>query len=292
MRSFLVPLRFVSQLLFLVRQKSSPSPARITSTAWWLLKHRLTTEPVTEDDHWLWPWYAYGRSDTRYLSKNDMSWAISTMDASVGLVELAVVLLHRKGYSILATWVAILLCSNLAWGQFLYYVYELYPHGNGAFEHIRDPDGFYGNFLKYGVLNIWYGVIRISPHIAPGLFDISRIPPPHVSFHHRWIVNYPLAMAGFMWQLADLHQRRGVELYVQQQEAGVSGGSNSIRVPGKNFADECGLWAPVNPGTDEFQSEKQASESRGWVRRLAWAMFFLPWVILIVDMIQYNVRYD
>ena len=73
-----------------------------------------------------WPWWAYGVADTRYLKLNELSISISGMDASVALLEAFIVVMYFKGYRIMATWFALLMGSWMGWGQYYFYMGEIY----------------------------------------------------------------------------------------------------------------------------------------------------------------------
>lgn len=115
---------------------------------WFILKETIYATGVTEADTWFWPWWAYGVADTRYLKPNELSISISGMDASVAILEGICVLLYFKGYRLLVAWFALLMGSCMGWGQYYFYMGEIY------FNFQNVGDGWFGFWIKYMVMNI------------------------------------------------------------------------------------------------------------------------------------------
>lgn len=152
---------------------------------WFLLKETLMYGNITEADTWFWPWWAYGVADTRYLSHHDLTLGISAMDGSVALLEAFAVYLFFRGYRVKAAWLGLIFGACMSWGQFFFYIGEIY---NG-FAHIED--GWFGFWMKYGVMNL------------------------------PWCVFPFAATVGFMWFLAVTYKKRGVEEYLAGRQIGL-----------------------------------------------------------------------
>ncbi len=147
---------------------------------WFVIKEQIYTTTITEADKWFWPWWAYGVADTRYLKPNELSISISGMDASVALLEVFVVLLFFKGYRLLACWFALIMGSCMGWGQYYFYMGEIYFH----FANVED--GWFGFWIKYMVLNI------------------------------PWLIFPFIAGAGFIWHIAGHYKAIGVREYLAE----------------------------------------------------------------------------
>jgi hypothetical protein len=139
---------------------------------WFLLKRSLMKENVTQNDIWLWPWYAYGKCDTRYLKHNDLSLAISAMDAAIAPGEVLVTWLGLSGYSVAFSWIGLIQVTCQSWGQFYFYIGEIYNNFSNM------EDSLFGKILKYGILNI------------------------------PWIIFPFISNAGFIWDLAVIYSQR------------------------------------------------------------------------------------
>lgn len=142
---------------------------------WFLLKDTLRTGMITMSDTAYWPWWAYGVADTRYLTKNDLVLAISAMDGAVALMEVAAIYLYVKGYRLLVAWIALILGSCMGWGQYYFYVGEIYNHFSGI------EDGWFGLYIKYWLMGF------------------------------PWLVFPIVANVGLIWYIAAIYKRRGVE---------------------------------------------------------------------------------
>lgn len=149
---------------------------------WFLLKDTLMSGTITDADIWFWPWWSYGVADTRYLQFHDLTLSISAMDGSVALLEVFTIYLFFKGYRIHAAWLALILGACMSWGQFFFYIGEIY----GQFSNIED--GWFGLWIKYGVMNI------------------------------PWCIFPFFSSAGFIWFLAIAYKKRGVEEYLEKRE--------------------------------------------------------------------------
>ncbi|MCA9771752.1 MAG: hypothetical protein KC466_05040 [Myxococcales bacterium] len=149
---------------------------------WFLLKDTLRTGMITMSDTAYWPWWAYGVADTRYLSKNDLVLAISALDGSVALLEVAAIYLYVKGYRLLVAWLALILGSCMGWGQYYFYVGEIYKHFSGI------EDGWYGFYIKYWLMGF------------------------------PWLVFPIVANLGLIWYIAAIYKKRGVEEYLAGRE--------------------------------------------------------------------------
>jgi hypothetical protein len=150
---------------------------------WFILKDTIYAANLTEADKWFWPWWAYGVADTRYLKPNELSISISGMDASVALLEVFIVVLYLRGYRLLASWFALLMGSCMGWGQYYFYMGEIY------FNFVNIEDGWFGFWIKYMVLNI------------------------------PWLVFPFIAGAGFIWHIAGHYKRIGVQQYLAGRQA-------------------------------------------------------------------------
>jgi hypothetical protein len=141
---------------------------------WFILKESIYATGVTEADKWFWPWWAYGVADTRYLKPNELSISISGMDASVAMLEVFIVIMYFRGYRILAAWFALLMGTAMGWGQYYFYMGEIY------FEFRNVEDGWFGFWIKYMVMNI------------------------------PWLIFPFVAGAGFIWHLVGHYKRVAV----------------------------------------------------------------------------------
>ncbi len=205
---------------------------------WVILKPTLMYGGVTETAKWLWPWWAYGVADTRYLMHHDLSLSISVMDGSIALLEVFTCYLYLKGYRIKAAWLAMILCACLSWGQFYFYVGEFY---NG-FANIED--GWFGLWMKYGLLNI------------------------------PWCV-YPFATTlGFIWFLAVSYKKKGVEEYL----------ANNQQLPEfeQSFIGESNMCMTVDNDGNETVPPANDAAIRKWMAIMLATPFIFLIVDLII----------
>ncbi len=188
---------------------------------WVLLKEVLMYGNVTEADKWLWPWWAYGVADTRYLMHHDLTLSISVMDGSIAFLEVFAVYLYFKGYRIKAAWLALILGACLSWGQFYFYTGEIY---NG-FKHIED--GWFGLWMKYGLLNI------------------------------PWCIYVFVTSLAFMWFLAVSYKKKGVEEYL----------ANSRQLPEfqRSFLQETNMCMTVDDLGNEVPPPANDAKIRRWM---------------------------
>ncbi len=147
---------------------------------WYILKERIWAAQITEVDKLFWPWWAYGVADTRYLKPNELAISISGMDASVALLEVFIVLMYFRGYRLMVSWFALLMGSCMGWGQYYFYMGEIY------FNFRNIEDGQFGFWIKYMLLNL------------------------------PWLIFPFIAGAGFIWHIAGHYKRIGIR---EQQQA-------------------------------------------------------------------------
>jgi len=188
---------------------------------WVLLKETLMYGNVTEADKWLWPWWAYGVADTRYLMHHDLTLSISVMDGSVAGLEVFTVYLYFKGYRVHAAWLALILGACLSWGQFFFYTGEFY---NG-FANIED--GWFGAWVKYGLLNI------------------------------PWCI-YPFVTSlAFIWFLAVTYKQQGIKEYLANQQ----------HAPEyqQAFLSETNMCLTVNDNGEEVPPPANDEKIRKWI---------------------------
>ena len=110
---------------------------------------------------------------------NEMSISISGMDASVALLEVFIVVMYFRGYRILAAWFALIMGSCMGWGQYYFYMGEIY------FGFANIEDGWFGFWIKYMLMNL------------------------------AWLVFPFIAGAGFIWNLATHYKHLGVQEYLR-----------------------------------------------------------------------------
>ncbi len=149
---------------------------------WFILKEQIYAGAITEADIWFWPWWAYGVADTRYLKPNELSISISGMDGSVALLEVFCVFLYFRGYRLLVSWFALLLGSCMGWGQYYFYMGEIY------FDFVNIEDGAFGLWVKYVILNI------------------------------PWLIFPFISGAGFIWHIANHYKSIGVREHLNKQQ--------------------------------------------------------------------------
>ncbi|OUR97585.1 hypothetical protein A9Q81_12995 [Gammaproteobacteria bacterium 42_54_T18] len=154
---------------------------------WFMLKETIYGSNITEADKWFWPWWAYGVADTRYLKPNELSISISGMDASVAMLEVFIVAMYYKGYRLMASWFALIMGSCMGWGQYYFYMGEIY------FEFVNLEDGWFGFWFKYIILNI------------------------------PWLIFPFIAGAGFIWHIASHYKKIAVDEYLSKAQSHESG---------------------------------------------------------------------
>lgn len=154
---------------------------------WFILKEQIYAAHITEADKWFWPWWAYGVADTRYLKPNELSISISGMDASVAMLEVFIVAMYYRGYRLLAAWFALLMGSCMGWGQYYFYMGEIY------FNFANVEDGWFGFWFKYMVLNI------------------------------PWLIFPFIAGAGFIWHIASHYKKIAIKEYLGELESPKTG---------------------------------------------------------------------
>lgn len=99
-------------------------------------------------DRWLWPWWAYGVADTRYLASDPTIAGIEFCAGFVGPLELYACWLFAKGRREAANWWALLLGVGLSWGAMIFFVAEVHV----GFANIAG--GSYGFWVKWIGLNL------------------------------------------------------------------------------------------------------------------------------------------
>lgn len=149
---------------------------------WFLLRDVLTSGIVSIETPWFWPWWSYGVADTRYLKPNDLILAITSMDASVAILEVIMVYLFYKNYKVFFCWMGFFLTACEGWGQYYFYISEILT----GFVNIED--GWFGLYIKYFLMGF------------------------------PWLVFTFVGCAGFMWYLATTYKRRGVQEYLAKKE--------------------------------------------------------------------------
>ena len=227
---------------------------------WFILKKRLW-KGVNQDDIWLWPWFAYGMCDHRYLTHNDLSLAISAMDASIAIGEVLSVYLAIKQYDFLSYWISIVLVSCQSWGQFYFYVGEIYNN----FSNMQDT--VFGNWMKYGVMNI------------------------------PWVIFPFLGNAGFIWSLAVMYKQKGVEEYLQANQGTVGKrAAQSFSADTSMFMqvfESCeGDSEDRSNYKKQFDFHEPAQSSRSLAVYISWFILVFPWIFLLADsLIFYSLTY-
>lgn len=135
---------------------------------WWLLDVTGAVHHIGPDDTWLWPWWAYGVADTRYLTSNPTIAGVELCAGFAGPFELYAFYLYKTGKRIAANWWAVLLGTGLAWGGAIFFYAEIHE----GFVNIGD--GAYGFWVKWFGLNIpWI----ISPvfFIPAAILDLRAL---------------------------------------------------------------------------------------------------------------------
>lgn len=204
---------------------------------WFLMKDTLTAGGITQHDVWFWPWWAYGVADTRYLSHNDLSLTISAMDGSVALLEVIGIFLYFKGYRLLVSWIALVLGVCMGWGQYFFYIGEIY----GGFSNIHD--GWFGLLIKYGVMNL------------------------------PWLIFPIVATIGFIWHIATIYKKRGVEQYLAKQK---------LRF-GESFIEESDILMT----TDAAGNAVPPRANQRMINRLILFAFSWPFIFLAIDIFRF-----
>jgi len=144
---------------------------------WFLMKDTLMSGTITMQDTLFWPWWAYGVADTRYLQVNDLILGIEAMDGAFALFEVACIYFFLKGYRVFVAWVALILGSCMGWGQYYFYIGEIYTY----FEKIQD--GWFGFYIKFWLMGF------------------------------PWLLYPVIAAFGFIWYLSAIYKRQAIEEY-------------------------------------------------------------------------------
>jgi hypothetical protein len=140
--------------------------AGFAQTAWdlpWVLMDLAgTVRHIGPDDRWLWPWWAYGNADTRYLISDPTVVSVELCAGLAGPLLLLAGYLSRRGRRIEASWLALILGVGLAWGEIIWFLSEIHV----GFVHVKG--GAFGFWAK------WFGM-NLPWLLAPALYVPSSI---------------------------------------------------------------------------------------------------------------------
>lgn len=218
---------------------------------WFVLKEQIYAIELTEADRWFWPWWAYGVADTRYLKPNELAISISGMDASVALLEVFIVVMYYRGYRILAAWFALIMGSCMGWGQYYFYMGEIYFH------FVNIEDGWFGFWFKYMILNL------------------------------PWLIFPFIAGAGFIWHLASHYKNIGVQEYLARQ-SGLTQRSEGSDFHRDTYifsrsSEEADLITPVNHRDFEFEQHSDIQR----LKPMIYFAFSTPLIFLAIDIARF-----
>jgi hypothetical protein len=135
---------------------------------WFLLDATGWIQGATAADRWLWPWWAYGVADTRYLQSDHAIAGIEFCAGMVGPLELYACWLFKKGRREAANWWALLLGVGLSWGAIIFFVAEIHV----GFRNIGD--GAYGFWVKWIGLNLPWTLAPIA-FIPASIVELREI---------------------------------------------------------------------------------------------------------------------
>jgi hypothetical protein len=144
----------------------------ITQTAfelpWFFLDLTGTIQGAGPENHWLWPWWAYGGADTRYLTSNPTIAGIEFCAGFAGPLELLACYWFKRGRRIRANWLALLLGMGLTWGTIIFFVAEIHV----GFVNLKQ--GAFGFWVKWFGLNLPW---MLSPCLfIPGsIWDLEAL---------------------------------------------------------------------------------------------------------------------
>ena len=144
---------------------------------WFILKQKIFDAQLLVNDEpidlngsnvWYWPWWAFGKTDIRYLYHNDITISITCWDGIWAISELLVIYLFIfKKYGLFTAWFGLIIGICQEYGQFIWYFPEIYNNFNNL-------KGNLGNkILKFRIMSI------------------------------PWIIYMPLTIIGFSWYLID-----------------------------------------------------------------------------------------
>lgn len=123
---------------------------------WFFLDLTGWVQGAGAGDHWLWPWWAYGVADTRYIRSDPAIAGIEFCAGMVGPLELYACWLFKKGRREAANWWALLLGVGLSWGAIIFFVAEIHV----GFRNIAD--GAYGFWVKWIGLNLPWALAPLA----------------------------------------------------------------------------------------------------------------------------------
>ena len=135
---------------------------------WFLLDFTGAIQGASAADHWLWPWWAYGVADTRYLQSDHAIAGIEFCAGMVGPLELYACWLFKKGRREAANWWALLLGVGLSWGAVIFFVAEIHV----GFRNISD--GAFGFWAKWIGLNLPWTLAPLA-FIPASMLELREI---------------------------------------------------------------------------------------------------------------------
>ena len=156
---------------------------------WYILKQNIFNaelylqDNLTGEHKWYWIWWAYGKTDTRYLKHNDMTIAITAWDGIWAISELIVIYLFwYRQYGIFTAWYGLLIGICQEYGQFIWYFPVIY-------NNFSDLKGSLLNkILKFGIMSI------------------------------PWIIYTPITIIGFIWFLVDHYKQMGINEHLNKKQ--------------------------------------------------------------------------
>ena len=119
---------------------------------WFLFDLTGLVHGIGPEDTWLWPWWAYGVADTRYLTSSPVIAGLEFCAGIAGPFELYACWLFARGRRIPANWIALLLGTGLSWATVVFFYAEVHV----GFANIQD--GAFGFWVKWLGLNLPWAV--------------------------------------------------------------------------------------------------------------------------------------
>jgi hypothetical protein len=119
---------------------------------WFFMDLTGVVQHIGPDDRWLWPWWAYGNADTRYLTSNPAIAGIEFCAGFAGPFELLGCYYFVRGKRVAANWLALLLGVGLTWGTLVFFVAEIHV----GFVNVKD--GAFGFWVKWLGLNLPWAI--------------------------------------------------------------------------------------------------------------------------------------
>src|SRR5262249_800216 len=115
---------------------------------WFLMDLAGTVHGIGPDDRWLWPWWFYGSTDTRYPISGTPLPGVRSPAGLAGPVLLFSCYLSRRGRRAEACWLWLILGVGLAWGEVIWFVAEI----RVGFVHVKG--GAFGFWVQWFGMNL------------------------------------------------------------------------------------------------------------------------------------------